>query len=62
MKAHTSASARSGEERVPPLPALAGLVNTGGQLESVSNRPFSVTQLRIRNGSSCPEEDLRSCD
>jgi hypothetical protein len=30
VKAHTSASARSGEECAPPRPALAGLVESRG--------------------------------
>jgi hypothetical protein len=40
VKAHTSASARSGEECAPPRPALAGLVESLAQMQTIDHDRF----------------------
>jgi hypothetical protein len=43
----------------PPRRLIAGAEVKNICTLTARFRPFSVTQLRIRNGSSCPEADLR---
>jgi hypothetical protein len=41
-----------------PERAADGRLGSNPAARSLSGEPFSVTQLRIRNGSSCPKRDL----